>query len=110
MKSTSFSIVAAAAFAATAAGAQAPDPNAFSIRNDSGGTLLCTTKANGSSSIQNMTIRAGGAWTKSYKQAKDRRIRCEGPYSAWQRISPGTAYALRRNGKGSIVVAPADRN
>lgn len=110
MKSILFSVGAAAALAASAASAQTPGRNSFSVRNDSGATLMCMIKANGSSSIQNMTIRDGGAWTKSYKKAKDRRIRCEGPYSAWQRISPGTAYALRRNGKGAVVVSPVVRN
>ena len=109
MKSTLLSIGAALTLAASAAAAQKPDPRGISIRNDSGVTLLCMIKANGSSSIQNMTIRDGRSWTRSYKQGKDRRIRCEGPYSLWHRISPGTLYSLRRHSSGSIVVSPAER-
>ena len=104
-----FLTMSALALAGTAAAAQAPGANGFSVRNDSGATLLCMIKANGSASIQNMTIRTGDAWSKSYKQAKDRRIRCEGAYSAWHRISPGAVYSLRRTSSGSIVVARAEQ-
>ncbi|MEA3060961.1 MAG: hypothetical protein QOJ94_742 [Sphingomonadales bacterium] len=78
--------------------------HSFSLRNDTGQTVDCGIKRDGSAAIEGITIKAGEVWTKSYSSAKDRRVKCEGMFSNWQRIQPDGAYRLVRDAHERILV------
>jgi len=78
--------------------------HSFSLRNDTGGTIDCGIKRDGSAAIEGITIKAGEVWTKSYSSAKDRRVKCEGTYSNWQRIQADGVYRLVRDASERILV------
>jgi hypothetical protein len=76
----------------------------FSLRNDTGATIDCGIKRDGSSAIEGITVKAGEVWTKSYSSAKARRVRCEGVYSKWQLVQPDAAYRLVKTDDERILV------
>jgi hypothetical protein len=106
MLGKSFYCAAASLLLATPALAQMPDQRGFHVRNDSGETLLCMVRPVGSARTERLSLKADAAWSKSYDGRKDLRLRCEGAYSGWHRLSPGRAYSLLKKGTGMIVVQP----
>ena len=76
----------------------------FSLRNETGATIDCGIKRDGSSSFEGFTVKAGEVWTKSYSSAKARRVKCEGVYSTWQLVQPGSSYSLVKDAEQRIVV------
>jgi hypothetical protein len=80
------------------------DQHSFSLRNDTGGTIDCGIRRDGSAVRETFTLKAGEVWTKSYSGAKARRVRCEGLYSSWQLIQPDAAYRLVRTDDERILV------
>jgi hypothetical protein len=98
-----FAVTALAALSASAAAAG--DPRTFELRNESGGSLLCSIKADGSSRSENMMLKSGASWSKSYSNSKARRVRCEGAYSTWHKIEAGR-YRLVKLDAGRISVRP----
>jgi hypothetical protein len=80
------------------------DQHSFSLRNDTGATVDCGIKRDGSSAMEGFTIKAGEVWTKSYSSAKARRVKCEGMFSAWQLVQPDAAYRLVKTDDERIVV------
>jgi hypothetical protein len=78
--------------------------HSFSLRNDTGATIDCGIKRDGSSAMEGITIKAGEVWTKSYSSGKARRVKCEGTFSSWQRIQPDGAYRLVRDASERILV------
>lgn len=104
MTRTSFAGAAMAFVLAAPAAAQMQDQRSISVRNASGDSLLCMVRAVGSSSAERLHLKAGEAWSDN--GGKDRRLRCEGSYSTWHRVSPGHTYALLKSGQHRIVVQP----
>jgi hypothetical protein len=90
--------------AASPALAGNPGEHSFSLRNDTGGTIDCGIKRDGSAAMEGFTVKAGEVWTKSYSSAKARRVRCEGLYSKWQLVQPDSAYRLVKSDAERIVV------
>jgi hypothetical protein len=80
------------------------DQHSFSLRNDTGGTIDCGIRRDGSASMEGFTIKDGEVWTKSYSSSKARRVRCEGLYSKWQLVQPDAAYRLVRADEERILV------
>jgi hypothetical protein len=78
--------------------------HSFSLRNETGATIDCGIKRDGSSAIEGFTIKAGEVWTKSYSSAKDRRVKCEGMFSNWQRVQADGTYRLVRDADERILV------
>jgi hypothetical protein len=78
--------------------------HSFSLKNDTGATIDCGIKRDGSSAMEGITIKAGEVWTKSYSSAKVRRVKCEGLYSSWQLVRPDAAYRLVRDASERILV------
>jgi hypothetical protein len=106
MKLRMISVAAAAAWLAVvpAAGTAQASGSAFTVKNSTGKLLACAVKKDGSARTQDVLIKAGEVWTRSYSDAKDRRFRCEGVYSRWHRITAGRAYALVRAPDGRLMV------
>jgi hypothetical protein len=106
MKMYRLGIVALGAglLAASPATAGNQDQHSFSLRNDTGGTIDCGIRRDGSAAMEGFTLKAGEVWTKSYPSAKARRVRCEGLFSNWQRVQPGASYRLVRSADERIVV------
>jgi hypothetical protein len=80
------------------------DQHSFSLRNDTGGTIDCGIRRDGSAAMERFTIKTGEVWSKSYSGAKARRVMCEGLYSNWQLVQPDAAYRLVRANDERIVV------
>jgi hypothetical protein len=78
--------------------------HSFSLKNDTGATVDCGIKRDGSSAMEGITIKAGEVWTKSYSSARARRVKCEGMFSAWQLVQPDSAYRLVRDASERILV------
>ena len=97
-------LVAASFGAGTAAAAPA---GGFEVRNQTGGTVYCAVKPDGSSRAERFLLKRDAVWSKSYSKSKDRRLRCDGAYSTWHRIAAGRSYVLVRTGSGMITVRPA---
>ena len=102
MKRRSLAGSAMALLVAAPVVAQVPEQRSISVQNASGDALLCMVRAIGSSSAQRLFLKAGEAWRDD--GGKDRRLRCEGSYSTWHRVSPGRTYALLKSGHQRIVV------
>jgi hypothetical protein len=94
----------AALLAASPATAGNQDQHSFSLRNDTGGTVDCGIRRDGSASMEGFTIKAGEVWTRSYSSAKARRVKCEGLFSNWQLVQPGSTYRLVRDAAERILV------
>ncbi|MEA3038436.1 MAG: hypothetical protein QOE79_949 [Sphingomonadales bacterium] len=106
MRTYRFGMIALSAglLAASPAMAGNQSEHSFSLRNETGATVDCGIKRDGSAAIEGITIKAGEVWTKSYSSAKDRRVKCEGTYSNWQRIQADGAYRLVRDANERILV------
>src|SRR4051812_19719496 len=68
--------------------------HSFSLKNDTGETVDCGIKRDGSSAMEGITIKAGEVWTKSYSSAKARRVRCKGIFPSWQPARPAAPSGL----------------
>jgi hypothetical protein len=95
--------LAAGLLAASPALAGNQGQHSFSLRNDTGATIDCGIKRDGSSAIEGFTIKSGEMWTKSYSSAKPRRVKCEGTFSNWQRVEADGAYRLVRDDERILV-------
>jgi hypothetical protein len=90
--------------AASPALAGSEGEHSFSLKNETGATIDCGIKRDGSAAMEGFTLKAGDVWTKSYSSAKARRVRCEGLFSKWQLVQPDAAYRLVRDTDERILV------
>ena len=104
MKTYQLGMIALGAGLLPASPALAQGQHIFSLRNDTGATIDCGIKRDGSSAMEGITLKAGEVWTKGYSSSKARRVRCEGLYSKWQLVQPDANYRLVKPDNERIVV------
>ncbi|HEX2764342.1 MAG TPA: hypothetical protein VHM92_10960 [Allosphingosinicella sp.] len=98
-------LLALAALAAPAGAASSKA--AYSVRNDVGRRIDCLVRVGGSSQTERLVIRTGATWTGRFSAKKGIRMRCEGEFSTWSRLSPGAAYMAVEGRKGLIQIRRA---
>ena len=104
MKTYRLGMIALGAGLLGASPALAQGQNIISLRNDTGGTIDCGIKRDGSAAMEGFTLKAGEVWTRGYSSNKARRVRCEGLYSSWQRVQLNANYRLVKSDNERIVV------
>ncbi|MEA2998989.1 MAG: hypothetical protein QOH04_486 [Sphingomonadales bacterium] len=104
MKTNRLGMIALGAGLLAASPALAYGQHSFSLKNDTGATIDCGIKRDGSSAMEGITIKTGEVWTKSYSSSKARRVRCEGLFSSWQLVQPDAAYRLVKDSDERILV------
>ena len=77
--------------------------HAVTFRNDTGRFLACGLHKNGSSIIEELTLRPREMKPVIYVGSKSRWIRCEGAYSQWQDLALDGHYALVAEGPERVV-------
>ena len=97
-------LAAAAALGASSAAANPQGDKTFTVKNESGKRVSCAVKRDGSARTSQVLLKAGQVWTSAVSDSKDRRVRCEGAYSQWQRISAGRAYSVVEASDGRLMV------